>query len=158
MKEHINIFSLGCSKNLVDSERLARRFSDLGIEVAFDEDVPPRGSTVIVNTCGFIGDAKEESVFELLRFLDLKKRKHVKAVYVMGCLSERYRDDVAEQMPELDGIYGKFDWQGIIDEVLSKRPLPRKTLAAKNYPLPHTILISRYRKAATASAPSVPYP
>ncbi len=139
MKEHINIFSLGCSKNLVDSERLARRFSDLGIEVAFDEDVPPRGSTVIVNTCGFIGDAKEESVFELLRFLDLKKRKHVKAVYVMGCLSERYRDDVAEQMPELDGIYGKFDWQGIIDEVLSKKtatpakPWQRKLSTAPHY-------------------------
>lgn len=139
MKEHINIFSLGCSKNLVDSERLARRFADLGIEVAFDEDVPPRGSTVIVNTCGFIGDAKEESVFELLRFLDLKKRKHVKAVYVMGCLSERYRDDVAEQMPELDGIYGKFDWQGIIDEVLSKKtatpakPWQRKLSTAPHY-------------------------
>ena len=62
-KEHVNIFSLGCSKNLVDSERLARRFADAGIDVSFDEEIPPTGSTVVVNTCGFIGDAKEESVF-----------------------------------------------------------------------------------------------
>ena len=114
-KEHVNIFSLGCSKNLVDSERLARRFADAGIDVAFDEEIPPRGSSVVVNTCGFIGDAKEESIYELLRFLDLKKQGRVKAVYVMGCLSERYRADVAEQMPELDGIYGKFDWGGIVE-------------------------------------------
>ena len=114
-KEHVNIFRLGCSKNLVDSERLARRFADAGIDVAFDEEIPPRGSSVVVNTCGFIGDAKEESIYELLRFLDLKKQGRVKAVYVMGCLSERYRADVAEQMPELDGIYGKFDWGGIVE-------------------------------------------
>lgn len=114
-KEHVNIFSLGCSKNLVDSERLARRFADAGIDVAFDEEIPPHGSSVVVNTCGFIGDAKEESIYELLRFLDLKKQGRVKAVYVMGCLSERYRADVAEQMPELDGIYGKFDWGGIVE-------------------------------------------
>lgn len=119
-KEHVNIFSLGCSKNLVDSERLARRFADAGIDVSFDEEVPPTGSTVVVNTCGFIGDAKEESVFELLRFLDLKKRRKVKAVYVMGCLSERYRNDVAEQMPELDGIYGKFDWPAVVGDVLAR--------------------------------------
>ena len=118
-KEHVNIFSLGCSKNLVDSERLARRFADAGIDVSFDEEIPPTGSTVVVNTCGFIGDAKEESVFELLRFLDLKKHRKVKAVYVMGCLSERYRADVAEQMPDLDGIYGKFDWPAVVGDVLA---------------------------------------
>lgn len=117
---HVNIFSLGCSKNLVDSERLARRFSDAGIDIAFDEEVPPHGSVVVVNTCGFIGDAKEESVNELLRFIDLKNRGHIKTVYVMGCLSERYRADVAEQMPELDGIFGKFDWTGIVDDVIAR--------------------------------------
>jgi len=117
---HVNIFSLGCSKNLVDSERLARRFSDAGIDIAFDQEIPPKGSIVVVNTCGFIGDAKEESVNELLRFIDLKERGHVKAVYVMGCLSERYRADVTEQMPELDGIFGKFDWAGIVDDVIAR--------------------------------------
>ena len=120
-KVHVDIFSLGCSKNLVDSERLARRFSDAGIDVSFDEEIPPRGSIVVVNTCGFIGDAKEESVFELLRFLDLKKRRLVKAVYAMGCLTERYRNDIKGQMPELDGIFGKFDWEKVVDTVLSDR-------------------------------------
>ncbi len=119
MNLHVNIYSLGCSKNLIDSERLARRFADKGIDIAFDEEIPPKGSVTVVNTCGFIGDAKEESVNELLRFIDLKDRGHIKAVYVMGCLSERYRNDVAEQMPELDGIFGKFDWAGIVDEVLA---------------------------------------
>lgn len=117
---HVNIFSLGCSKNLVDSERLARRFADAGIDIAFDQEIPPRGSIVVVNTCGFIGDAKEESINELLRFIDLKKRGHIKAIYVMGCLSERYRTDVAELMPELDGIFGKFDWVGIVDDVIAR--------------------------------------
>lgn len=117
---HINIFSLGCSKNLVDSERLARRFSDAGIDIAFDQEIPPSDSIVVVNTCGFIGDAKEESINELLRFIDLKNRGHVKAVYVMGCLSERYRADVSEQLPELDGIFGKFDWGGIVDDVIAR--------------------------------------
>lgn len=120
MRPHVNIFSLGCSKNLVDSERLARRFRDRGIDVSFDEEIPPRGSIVVVNTCGFIGDAKEESVMELLRFIDLKQRRHVKAVYAMGCLTERYRDDVSEQMPELDGIYGKFDWDAVVDDIEAK--------------------------------------
>ena len=118
----ISIISLGCSKNLVDSERLARRFADAGFKVAFDEEKPRKGSIMIINTCGFIGDAKEESVNTLLEALEEKKKGNLSAVYAMGCLSERYRKDLPELMPELDGIYGKFDWGGIIDAVAGKEP------------------------------------
>lgn len=113
----ISIVSLGCSKNLVDSERLARRFAEAGFDVRFDDENPPRGSVMVFNTCGFIGDAKEESVNALLAAIQKKKKGRVKAIYAMGCLSERYRKELPELMPELDGIYGKFDWPGILDAV-----------------------------------------
>lgn len=116
-RKTVSIISLGCSKNLVDSERLARRFADAGFDVRFDDERPPRGSVMVLNTCGFIGDAKEESVNALLEAIEAKKHGRIKAVYAMGCLSERYRKDLPELMPELDGIYGKFDWNGILDAV-----------------------------------------
>lgn len=119
-RKAVSILSLGCSKNLVDSERLARRFDDAGMAVRFVEDLPSDGSTLVVNTCGFIGDAKEESVNTLLEAIEAKKERRVAAVYAMGCLTERYRSELAEEMPELDGIYGKFDWGGIIDAVTAK--------------------------------------
>lgn len=115
-KKNITIISLGCSKNLVDSERLARRFEEAGCTVRFGGTIP-RGADVVVNTCGFIGDAKEESVNTLLEAIRLKKTGRIASVYVMGCLSERYRKELPSLMPELDGIYGKFDWNGIIDAV-----------------------------------------
>lgn len=121
-KRTISIVSLGCSKNLVDSERLARRFADAGFEVRFDDEKPPRGSVMVINTCGFIGDAKEESVNTLLEAIQAKKQGRLSAVYAMGCLSERYRNDLPGLMPELDGIFGKFDWGGIIDTVAKTEP------------------------------------
>lgn len=122
----ISIISLGCSKNLVDSERLARRFADAGFEVDFVEDVPADGSIAVVNTCGFIGDAKEESVNTLLRAIARKIDGRLEAVYVMGCLSERYRQDITDEMPELDGIFGKFDWQNLAADLSTKRDLPTR--------------------------------
>lgn len=121
----ISIVSLGCSKNLVDSERLARRFADAGFDVRFDDENPPKGSVMVINTCGFIGDAKEESVNTLLAAGELKKKGRVKAVYAMGCLSERYRRELPDLIPELDGIYGKFDWGAIIDAVGAAEPATR---------------------------------
>lgn len=114
---HVSVINMGCSKNLVDSERLARRLADIGLEVGFDEEKPPLGSVVVVNTCGFIGDAKEESVDMLLEVENLKKHRKISGYYVMGCLSQRYHKDITEEFPTADGIFGKFDWNGIIDDI-----------------------------------------
>lgn len=133
----ISIVSLGCSKNLVDSERLARRFADAGFDVRFDDENPPRGTVMVFNTCGFIGDAKEESVNALLAAIEKKKKGRVKAVYAMGCLTERYRKELPELMPELDGIYGKFDWGAIIDAV-GALPATEKDWARKLSSSPHS--------------------
>lgn len=119
-KQRVSILSLGCSKNLVDSERLSRRFSDAGIEARFVEDLPTDGSNLIINTCGFIGDAKEESINNLLGAIELKNRGELEGVYAMGCLSERYRAELTEEMPELDGLYGKFDWGGVVEAIAGK--------------------------------------
>lgn len=123
MSAKVSILSLGCSKNLVDSERLARRFSDAGFDVRFVEGLEPDGSCVVVNTCGFIGDAKEESVNTLLGALKMKSEGELSAVYAMGCLTERYRAELKEELPDLDGLYGKFDWQMLVDD-LSKKATP----------------------------------
>lgn len=119
-RKRVSILSLGCSKNLVDSERLARRFSDAGFDARFVEELPHDGSVLIVNTCGFIGDAKEESVNTLLGAIELKNNKKLAAVYAMGCLTERYRRELTDELPELDGIYGKFDWATVVDAVAGK--------------------------------------
>lgn len=116
-RKRVSILSLGCSKNLVDSERLARRFADAGLQVRFVEELPHDGSVLVVNTCGFIGDAKEESVNTLLGAIELKNSKKLAGIYAMGCLTERYRKELSEEMPELDGIYGKFDWSTVVDAV-----------------------------------------
>ena len=108
-KNRIDVITLGCSKNLVDSERLLKRFKDLGYEVAHDSD-NVEGEIVVINTCGFIGDAKEESINTILQFCDAKKHKKIKRLYVMGCLSQRYFDDLNTEIPEVDKFYGKFDW------------------------------------------------
>lgn len=86
------------------------------ITVAHDSPTP-RGEVAIINTCGFIGDAKEESINTILQFAEAKHRGKLKKLYVMGCLSERYRAELAEQIPEVDKFYGKFDWKGIIQEL-----------------------------------------
>lgn len=137
---HVSIISLGCSKNLVDSERLAGMFAKAGVDVLFVDEIPVKNSWVVVNTCGFIGDAKEESINTLLEVLRLKEEGFVKGVYVMGCLSERYRSDVETEMPELDGIFGKFDWPGLVDCIkatpsVSESQLPQERVlsGAKHY-------------------------
>ncbi|MDE6612787.1 MAG: 30S ribosomal protein S12 methylthiotransferase RimO [Muribaculaceae bacterium] len=122
----ISILSLGCSKNLVDSERLARRFSDVGLKVRFTDRLEADGSHYVINTCGFIGDAKEESIEILLEAIDMRQKGLIRAVYAMGCLTERYRDELKEEMPELDGLYGKFDWSSLVEDIASKRPVTQQ--------------------------------
>lgn len=112
----VDIISLGCSKNLVDSERLMAQLKLNNIQVTHDSP-NPKGEVVVINTCGFIGDAKEESINTVLRFAEAKSQGRIKRLYVMGCLSERYRDELSEQIPEVDKFYGKFDWDGIVKEL-----------------------------------------
>ncbi len=111
----VNIISLGCSKNLVDAESLMQRLGDVGCDVRFEDDGP--ADVVVVNTCGFIGDAKEESINTILELGQAKAAGRIGRIFVMGCLSERYRQMLTHEMPEIDRIYGKFDWGGIVDEL-----------------------------------------
>lgn len=113
----VNIISLGCSKNLVDAESLMQRLGDVGCDVRFEDDGP--ADVVVVNTCGFIGDAKEESINTILELGQAKAAGRIGRIFVMGCLSERYRQMLTHEMPEIDRIYGKFDWDGIVDELKS---------------------------------------
>lgn len=134
----VSVLSLGCSKNLVDSECLARRFADAGFKVRFADGLVPDGSVFVINTCGFIGDAKEESVNTLLEALQMKSDGGIAGVYAMGCLTERYRSELAEEMPELDGIYGKFDWTSLVGDLSGRfvevdKPWQRKLSTAPHY-------------------------
>lgn len=120
-RNRIDVITLGCSKNLVDSERLLKRFQDLGYEVAHDSD-NVCGEVVIINTCGFIGDAKEESINTILEYVEAKKEGQIKHLYVMGCLSERYLFELEDEIPEVDKYYGKFDWDNIIMDLQHTLP------------------------------------
>jgi len=114
-KNTVDIITLGCSKNLVDSEQLMRQFEVLGYKVRHDA-TNPDGEVVIVNTCGFIGDAKEESINTILQLAERKKEQQNK-LFVMGCLSERYLKELQLEIPEVDKYYGKFNYTDILKEL-----------------------------------------
>lgn len=114
-KNTVDIITLGCSKNLVDSEQLMRQFDVLGYNVRHDAENPD-GEIVIVNTCGFIGDAKEESINMILQLAE-RKRELKNKLFVMGCLSERYLHDLETEIPEVDKFYGKFNYVDILKEI-----------------------------------------
>lgn len=116
VKNRVDIITLGCSKNLVDSEKLMRQFEAQGYTVCHNPE-KVRGEIVVINTCGFIGDAKEESVNMILEVCEEKARKHVGKVFVMGCLSERYFAELNEEIPEVDHFYGKFNWNNLLDDL-----------------------------------------
>jgi ribosomal protein S12 methylthiotransferase len=111
---------MGCSKYLVDSEQLMKRLESLGYEAHHDSD-NVRGEIVVVNTCGFIGDAKEESINMILQLLEAKGEGQIGKLYVMGCLSERYLSDLKSELPDVDGFYGKFDWNKIVDALEAEK-------------------------------------
>lgn len=133
----ISIISLGCSKNLIDSERLAAMLAARGLDVSFVDEVLPDGSVYVVNTCGFIGDAKEESVGVLLEAVRAREEGEIAAVYGMGCLTERYRKDLEDEMPELDGIFGKFDWTALADTLAPEAVAPAKAWTRKRSTASH---------------------
>jgi ribosomal protein S12 methylthiotransferase len=116
IKNKIDVVTLGCSKNLVDSELLMRQLVANGYTVAHDPEIP-KGDIAVINTCGFIGDAKEESINMILSFVEAKKKNKLKKLIVMGCLSERYRKELSEEIPEVDQFYGKFDWKNLIADL-----------------------------------------
>lgn len=109
----VDIITLGCSKNLVDSERLIKLFEENGYSCKHDSK-NPQGEIAVINTCGFIGDAKEESVNTILEFIERKKAGKVKKLFVMGCLSQRYQDDLEKELPEVDKFYGKFNYPSLL--------------------------------------------
>lgn len=116
IKNRIDVVTMGCSKNLVDSELLMRQLIANGYTVEHDPEVP-KGEIAVINTCGFIGDAKEESINMILAFAEAKKERELKKLYVMGCLSERYREELQNEIPEVDKFYGKFDWRDLISDL-----------------------------------------
>lgn len=115
-RKTIDIVTMGCSKNLVDSERLMGLFEANGYNCTHDSD-NPQGEIVVVNTCGFIADAKEESINTILEFAQAKEEGRVEKLFVMGCLSERYLADLEHEIPEVDGWYGKFNYQQLLKDL-----------------------------------------
>lgn len=116
IKKRVDVITLGCSKNLVDSELLIKQFQANGYLVEHDSP-NPQGEVIVINTCGFIGDAKEESIETILNFVEARKQGKISKLFVMGCLSERYFDELGKEIPEVDKFYGKFKWKDLISEM-----------------------------------------
>ena len=117
----IDIITMGCSKNLVDSEKLMTKFLEKGY-TAYHNPETTHGDIAVINTCGFIASAKEESINEILELCNLKTEGKLNRVYVMGCLSERYMDELREEIPEVDKFYGKFNWDELIADLGEEQP------------------------------------
>ncbi len=112
----VDIITMGCSKNLVDSEILMKLFEDNGYHCTHDSK-NPHGDIAVINTCGFIGDAKEESINTILEFIERKKAGKLKKLFVMGCLSERYPKELKSELPEVDRFYGKFNFRQLVKDL-----------------------------------------
>ena len=132
----IDIITLGCSKNLVDSEKLMKQLEANGYHVTHD-DPDPQGEIAVINTCGFIGDAKEESINMILEFCEAKEEGRLKKLFVMGCLSERYLKELQVEIPQVDKFYGKFDWNELLKDLGKpyhpECALDRKLTTPKHY-------------------------
>ena len=138
-KKAIDFITLGCSKNLVDSEKLMGLFEANGYHVTHDSD-DPHGEIVVINTCGFIEDAKQESIDTILEFAQAKTDGEIERLYVMGCLSERYLADLEAEIPEVDGWYGKFNYKELLNTISTigtidtiTHPAPRKLTTPCHY-------------------------
>ncbi|MBO7302269.1 MAG: 30S ribosomal protein S12 methylthiotransferase RimO [Bacteroidaceae bacterium] len=118
-KNRVDVITMGCSKNLVDSEHLMRQLQECGYEVTHDSE-EPCGSIAVINTCGFIGDAKQESINMILEFCQRKEEGDLEKLYVMGCLSERYLTELREEISQVDKFYGKFNWTELVADLKSE--------------------------------------
>lgn len=112
-RKTVDVITMGCSKNLVDSEQLMRQLERVEFDVTHDSETP-KGQIAVINTCGFIGDAKEESINMILEFAQAKEEGRLERLYVMGCLSERYLDELQIEIPQVDKFYGKFNWKDLL--------------------------------------------
>lgn len=121
-KNQIDFITLGCSKNLVDSEILMKQFEANGYKCTHDSK-NPQGEIAVINTCGFIGDAKEESINTILEFADAKEKGRLRKLFVMGCLSQRYKAELEKEIPQVDKYYGKFDYKQLLTD-LGKAEVP----------------------------------
>lgn len=121
-KNQIDFITMGCSKNLVDSEQLMRQFADKGYHCVHDAK-HVEGEIVVINTCGFIESAKEESINTILELADAKNKGKIKKLFVMGCLSQRYQHELEENIPEVDKYYGKFNFRSLLDDLGPAQPL-----------------------------------
>jgi ribosomal protein S12 methylthiotransferase len=121
-KNQIDIITMGCSKNLVDSELLMKQFEANGYHCVHDSK-RPQGEIAVINTCGFIESAKEESINTILEFVQAKNEGRLRKLYVMGCLSQRYKDELEKEIPEVDKFYGKFNYKQLLKE-LGKADVP----------------------------------
>ena len=132
--QRIQLISLGCSKNRVDSEKLLRMLSDGGIEIIADQyDYSlSRPDAVIINTCGFIKSAKEESIDEILLAIEAKKKGYTKMVVVTGCLSERYKEELRLQLPEVDAFFGTYEWEKVASFITDVRKANRDNHPSKS--------------------------
>ncbi|MBO5820232.1 MAG: 30S ribosomal protein S12 methylthiotransferase RimO [Alistipes sp.] len=119
MSKKINIITLGCSKNTVDSEHLAAQLAAMDYKIVFDSDRTD-ADVVVINTCGFIGDAKQESIDTILRAAQLKEQGKIEELFVVGCLSQRYADELRPELPEVDDFFGVNDWAGIVERLGAK--------------------------------------
>ena len=120
IKNQVDIITMGCSKNLVDSEILMKLFEENGYHCVHDSR-NPRGEIVVVNTCGFIADAKEESINTILEMIQRKKEGKLRKLFVMGCLSQRYPKELQQELPEVDKLYGKFNYRELIADLCHER-------------------------------------
>ena len=115
-KNTVDIITMGCSKNLVDSETLMGLFERYGYQCTHDSD-HPQGDTVVINTCGFIEDAKQESIDTILEFAQAKEEGRIRRLYVMGCLSQRYQKELETEIPQVDKYYGKFNYRQLLTDM-----------------------------------------
>ena len=120
-KNQIDFITMGCSKNLVDSEQLMQKFENIGYHCIHDSK-HPNGEIAVINTCGFIETAKEESINSILQFVHAKKEGRIKQLYVMGCLSQRYQKELEDSIPEVDKFYGKFNFRQLIEDIGPAKP------------------------------------
>lgn len=132
MNKTIDIISLGCSKNLVDSEVLMGLMEANGYHCTHDSD-NPQGDIVVVNTCGFINDAKEESINTILEFAQAKTEGRIQKLFVMGCLSERYLADLEKEIPEVDGWYGKFNYKQLVSDLVKQEERGEQVCSGKRH-------------------------
>ena len=137
-KNRIDIITMGCSKNLVDSEALMRMLTKKGYDVFHDSE-HPEGEFTVINTCGFIGDAKEESINAILELVEAKKSGQIGKLIVMGCLSERYLADLEQAIPEVDRYFGKFNFKAFAESLpdltieTGEKPVTRLITTPKHY-------------------------